>query len=111
MPPTLTPAEKQAKPVLTHEAFDELVAKWTIAIGPTSSSTKIAGHPAFRRIVAAGTEAVPFILRSIKSEPSLLVLALHEITGENPVPRAARRKLSEMAKAWIAWGEKSGVLS
>ncbi len=86
-----------------------MVSEWTLAAGPTSSSTEIAAHPAFRRIVSSGRDAIPFLLRELKKEPSLLVLALHEITGENPVARESRGKIKEMARAWITWGEKSGL--
>jgi hypothetical protein len=110
MPPTVTHAEAHTKPNLTQESFDALVAEWTSATGPISSSTEIRAHPAFRQIVAAGNEAVPFILRKIKAEPSLLMLALFEITGENPVPPEANGIIREMGKAWVAWGEKSGAL-
>jgi hypothetical protein len=86
------------------------VAEWTIGIGPTSSSRKVTAHPAFRRIVGMGREAVPYFLREVKRKPSLLVRALQEITGESPVPRESRGRISEIAKAWVAWGEKNGLL-
>jgi hypothetical protein len=57
-----------------------------------------------------GQEAVPYLLREVKREPSLLVMALREITGENPVPRESTGTIREMASAWVAWGEKKGLL-
>jgi hypothetical protein len=68
--------------------------------------TEVIEHPAFRRIVAMGNDAVPFLLRELKRKPSFLVFALGEITGENPVPLSARGKVTEMTKAWLSWGEK-----
>jgi len=53
-----------------------------------------------------GPEAVPFLLRELEREPGLLFCALQEITGENPVPTAARGKIREIAKAWVEWGQK-----
>jgi hypothetical protein len=35
-------------------------------------------------------------------------LALHAITGANPVPPASRGNLQEMADAWLAWGLEKG---
>ena len=110
MPPTVKPKRTQTRARLTEDLFQAMVSEWTLGAGPTSSSTEIAAHPAFRRIVSSGRDAIPFLLRELKKEPSLLVLALHEITGENPVAREARGKIKEMARAWIAWGEKSGLL-
>ena len=57
-----------------------------------------------------GQEAVPYLLRKVKKKPSLLVRALQEITGESPAPHESRGKVSEIAKAWGAWGEKNGLL-
>jgi hypothetical protein len=94
----------------TEATFHAAVAEWMCGIGPTSSYTEIVGHPAYRRIVHMGREAVPFLLRELQREPSLLVWALHEITGENPVPPGSSGRIREMAKAWLAWGEKHGLL-
>jgi hypothetical protein len=108
MSPKLMPIEKS--PVAcTEEAFQSALIEWRRDKGPTSNSAKITAHPAFRRIVAMGPEAVPYILREVKREPSLLVMALREITGHNPVTQESRGDLRAMAKAWVEWGEKSGV--
>lgn len=111
------PMSSAAKPIQgsvnvssTEETFRSAVAEWTCGKGPTSSSTKLVAHPAFRRIVAMGTEAVPYLLQELKREPSLLVVALREITAENPVPRESSGKISDAAKAWVAWEEKNGLL-
>ncbi len=110
MPPMSAPIGTQASEPFTEELFQAIVSEWTLGIGPTSSSMEMVAHPAFRRLIARGKEAIPFLLREVKREPSLLVLALHEITGENPVPRESRGKIKEMAKAWVAWGAKNGLL-
>jgi hypothetical protein len=91
------------------ESFQALINDWFRQLGPTSNLSEMIGSPAFRRI-AKGNPAVPLLLRELKREPSFLVLALAEITGENPVPRAARGKVKEMATAWLAWGESNGKL-
>jgi hypothetical protein len=110
MPDTVITNRTQASTPLTENMFQAMVSEWTLGVGPTSSSTEIAAHPAFRQIIASGREAIPFLLRELERGPSLLVLALYEITGENPVPRESRGNIKEMTKAWVAWGEKNGVL-
>ena len=110
MPPTLKPKDMQSSDPPTEELLRSLVSEWALGVGPTSSSTEITAQPAFRRIVAMGREAIPFLLREVKREPSLLMLALYEITGEKPVPARSRGKINEMAKAWVTWGKKNGLL-
>ena len=94
---------------ITGESFRAMVSEWNRETEFTSSLTEIIDHPAFRRIVNSGREAIPFLLQELKKKPSFLAVTLREITGENPVPRTARGKVDEMAKAWLAWGEKNGL--
>ncbi len=103
-------ASQPAKPSLSEDLFHQWVSEWCGGIGPTSDPAKIVAHPAFRQIVAAGEDAVPLLLRELRKAPSLLVFALHEITGEDPVPARARGKIREMSKAWVAWGKTGGLL-
>lgn len=91
---------------LTQSIFQVAVRDRTMGIGPSSSFTELVAHPSFRRIVEFGRPAVPYLLREIQHEPSLLVWAMHEITGENPVPRSARGKIREMSAAWVSWGNE-----
>ena len=110
MSPAVKPAPETADAPSTEQMFRNAVAEWTCEKRTNVEREKLAAHPAFRRIVAMGQEAVPYLLREVKREPNLLVLALREITGENPAPRESRGKISEVAKAWVAWGEKKGLL-
>jgi hypothetical protein len=89
-------ASRRLQPPLSEDLFHEWVSEWCGGIGPTSNPAEIVAHPAFRQIVAAGQDAVPLLLRELRKEPSLLVFALHEITGENPVRDRARGKIREL---------------
>jgi hypothetical protein len=88
------------------QEFAELAARWRRERGATSLARRMAEHPAYRRIVAMGEQAVPLILAELEREPDHWFFALHEITGASPVPAHSRGKLQEMAKAWIDWGRK-----
>ena len=110
MSPALIPDTIRGSTPTREDSLSLLVSEWERATEFTSDVTEITQHPSFRQIVAAGHEMVPLLLRRVKTEPSLLVLALREITGEDPVPHESRGKISEMAKAWIAWGEKNHPL-
>lgn len=92
----------------SDETFQSLVHEWNSATMFKSNPVEIVGHPAFRRIVGMGKDAIPFILRDLKIKPSFLVYALDEITGESPLSPTGKRKVTEMTKAWIAWGEQKG---
>lgn len=88
--------------------FHQLVQEWQAQRGPSSSAARMAKLPAYRAIVGLGMEAVPLLLRELEKEPDHWFHALHEITGANPVPEAARGRVVEMARAWTTWGRKNG---
>ena len=110
MRPLLTHVASPASAPVSDDFLRARISEWNRDTEFVSSLTEVIGHPAFRRIVEVGHDAVPFLLRQVKKEPSFLVLALREITGENPVPSSAKGKVKEMAEAWLAWGEKKGLL-
>jgi len=92
----------------TDAFFALQVGDWLYGIGPTSNPREMFEHPAFRAIVSAGQTAIPFLLRELRREPSLLVVALSEITGENPAQSAAKPTIREVTEACLTWGEKNG---
>jgi hypothetical protein len=55
-----------------------------------------------------GADAIPLILAEWELEPDHWFAALRELTGENPVPPAARGNLKPMTKCWLDWAEKHG---
>lgn len=65
--------------------------------------------PHFQRIVDLGEKAIPLIIHELYKEPSMIFLALHEITGENPIPQSARGKPREIVEAWLLWAERASV--
>lgn len=94
--------------------FEALARKWKEERNPyTSSVAELIDHPAYREIVGMGQVAVPLMLREFQTEaePDFWFNALRTITGVNPVPKASRGKLDEMARAWVEWGIREGYLS
>ncbi len=110
MRPVLNPIGAQTGDSLAQADFRRAVCEWVMEIGPTSDVMQITNHPSYRKIVGFGRAAVPYLLREIEGEPSLLVWTLHEITGEDPVPRSARGKIKEMCAAWLSWGREHGLV-
>jgi hypothetical protein len=91
--------------------FRELVAQWERERPRGADIHVMAAQPAFRAIVEElRWKAVRFLLAELETRPRHWVVALHEITGENPVPPEDEGNAKKMAEAWIAWGKQPGNL-
>jgi AF2212-like protein len=88
------------------DAFQALVREWKATRGHTSSAARMAKNPAYQKIIGLGEAAVPLILAELRKEPDHWFVALHTITGADPVPPESRGKVAEMAAAWLAWGKE-----
>jgi hypothetical protein len=94
-----------------QEKFNRLARQWREERGPSSSARRMAAHPAYREIVAMGRAAVPFLLAELQRQPDHWFIALHEITGADPVLKEGRGRPNEMVAAWVKWGKENGFLS
>jgi hypothetical protein len=65
----------------------------------------------YQRIIGMGMPAVPLILDELRRQPDQWFWALEAITEENPVPPEAAGIVAEMARAWIEWGERHGLVT
>jgi hypothetical protein len=92
------------------EQFRRLAQAWKEDTRYISSSTDIATHPAYQRIIGMGREAMPLILADLCKAPHQWFWALRAITGEDPVPATHKGKVREMANAWIEWGKRKGII-
>ena len=91
--------------------FAVLARKWRAERGVLSSARQMAENDSYGRIIEMGERAVPCILEDLrKNPPDHWFVALHAITGVNPVPDEARGRLNQMAEAWVAWGEAQGYV-
>jgi hypothetical protein len=88
--------------------FYRLAAEWKTETGHLSDLTEKCNHAAYRSIVEMGPDVIPLILAELEHEPDYWFAALRELTGENPVPPAARGKLKHMANSWLDWAEEHG---
>ncbi len=94
-----------------EQEFVRLAQAWKQDTRYLSSTTEIATHPAYQRIIGLGRDVVPLILADLRQEPHPWFWALRAITGEDPVPTANKGKVRQMAEAWIQWGKQKGLLS
>ena len=88
--------------------FADLAAQWERDRPRGSDIAAMTAHPAYQSIIAMGEPAVPGILERLAAQPDHWFVALHAITGADPVPPASRGRLPEMAAAWLDWGRQQG---
>ncbi len=108
---SILPAKQPLDPPATEtleERFRRLEAAWLAAVGFSSSSTVLRGHPAFQEIIGLGNAVVPLMLRDLAERPRLWVWALPRITGVDPVPVSDRGNIAKMCEAWLNWGREHG---
>jgi hypothetical protein len=91
-----------------EQRLRRLEAKWIAETGHLSSYAAIIRHPAFREIVNMGEAVIPVMLNDLAQRPGLWVWALHDITGDNPVPPADAGQIGKMSEAWLRWGSERG---
>ncbi len=101
-------------PVWTSEAsveqqFRRLVNDWEYNTGTSSSVDAIISDEGFLRIVRLGPKVVPMILAELRDKPSLLFVALHEITDEDPVLDEHCGDIIAMTNDWLDWGKQKGI--
>ncbi len=91
-----------------EQRFRRPEADWLVAVGYSSSSSVLRGHPAFQEIIGLGEAVVPLMLRDLQERPRLWASALPHITGADPVPPADRGNIARMSEAWLRWGREQG---
>ena len=93
------------------QKFQTLADQWRRETRHLSLMSDIVLNPAYQQIIGMGAPAMPLILQALKQKPEHWFWALRSITGENPIPPADRGRLSQMAAAWLQWGQVHGYQS
>jgi hypothetical protein len=93
---------------MLRERLVSLNRQWRADTGYLSSMEAMKEHPAYKTIVAMDDEAIPFILESLAAQPDLLVMALHDITGEDPVAPEHHGRIQAIVQDWLRWGTERG---
>jgi len=83
--------------------FYELRQKWENETAILSSINEISMHPAYQQIIGMGSDAIPFIIKELETNPNHWFWALKAITGEDPVSPPKRGNVGEMTNAWLFW--------
>src|SRR5215212_2118938 len=95
-----------APPKQLEALFAKLKTEWRQDTRYLSSTSAIATHPAYQRILGLGPQVIPLILSELQREPGHWFWALSALTGEDPVPPADRGRIAAMAGAWLRWGRE-----
>jgi len=90
-------------------SFEELASQWREETKTISAIEEMAIHPAYQRIIGMGPAVIPNIMRALEKRPDNWFWALRAITGADPVQPEQRGRMSEMAKAWIAWAQANHI--
>lgn len=93
-----------------HELFEKLKTEWKSKTRFMSNSAQMATVWPYQQIIGMGRPALPLILRELERETDHWFWALEAISGENPVPAEKAGQVENMAKAWIEWGRKEGLI-
>lgn len=93
-----------------REQFARLARAWKEDTRYLSSTTEMATHPAYQRIIGMGHDAIPLILAELRREPHQWFWALRAITGEDPVSQTDKGRVRQMASAWVEWGKQKGLI-
>lgn len=88
--------------------FKDLAERWKRETRFLSSTSTIATHPAYQRIIGLGPQVVPLILNDMQREPGHWFWALTALTGENPVSADDQGRMNAMTDAWLRWGRENG---
>jgi hypothetical protein len=88
--------------------FAALAKRWKKETLHHSRMDKVAAHPAHREIIAMGERVVPLILADLEKTLAPWFMALHEITGADPILEEDAGYVDKMAGAWLAWGRAKG---
>ena len=93
---------------MLRQHLTRLHSRWHTETRYSSSLEGKKAHSAYRAIVAMGDEAIPLILESLASRPDFLVMALHDITREDPVAPEHHGRVSDIVQDWLRWGTEHG---
>lgn len=88
--------------------FAQLAEQWRRETRVLSSTSAIAMHPAYQRMIGMGPQVIPLILEEMRREPGQWFWALAALTGENPVAADDRGRVEAMTEAWLNWGRENG---
>lgn len=93
-----------------EQTFRRLVEWWRNETGLMALIEDKAMHPAYQQIIGMGPDAIPLILREMKSRPGHWFWALNAITREDPIDPEDAGNVRKMTEVWLEWGRERGYI-
>lgn len=98
---------------MTSEIFEKLkcLVLSDSDIVHSSNVEKALDNEHYNAILDYGEEAIPFILKEYETDPhKMWGLALHLVTGENPVQDTSRGIPQAIRNDWMEWARQKGLI-
>jgi hypothetical protein len=93
-----------------RERFEQLKQEWKEQSRYLSNTAQMAMLWPYQQIIGMGPDVLPLILAELSRDTDHWFWALQAISNENPVAPAAAGKVDQMARAWIDWGQRKGLI-
>jgi hypothetical protein len=103
-------ADNNAATTNLEARFRKLANEWSNEVSVVSSVGGLTSHPKYQEIIRLGWDVVPFLLSDLQRNRGFWFTALNEITGIRPFDLSDAGKSERMAKAWIQWGKRKGII-
>jgi hypothetical protein len=97
------------KNVFCKKRFNGYFSSWLNEIKSSSSSDTIYNNENYKKIVAMGYNAVPFIMNQLRINPEYLYKALAEISGHPVIKPENKGDFKKMTEDCIEWYEKQKI--
>lgn len=91
-------------------AFATLADQWRRETAMYSSIPRKVEHPAYKKIIAMGEDAVPLILRELRARPAHWFAALKAITKASPAGAGSGSNVKQATDSWLRWGKEQGYV-
>jgi hypothetical protein len=88
--------------------FRRLADTWEADVAHHSSTSIQNSHPAYLEIIGIGWQAVPLLLRDLRSTGRPWFASLKAITCADPVAPEERGDVAKLTEAWLRWGREQG---
>jgi hypothetical protein len=95
---------------MLQKKFRNLASQWIKEIADISSTVEMAKHPIYQEIINMGKPVIPFMLEDLSQNPLYWLMALRQVTQENPVQPRHKGKIKQMAEDWLNWGRQNGYV-
>lgn len=85
--------------------FNELAKQWRRETRHCSVLSQRYAHPAYRKILAMGQDAIPWILNELRDRPDRWFSALADLTEYDEI--GSDHTFDSAVEAWLEWGQRN----